>query len=899
MMVVAAVSIVGLVVGNGPSGAQSDDGQATVDDAELYPAILNLEECVNEVRRLDVMVVIDESASLRGPDGTDPAGRRVDGTLAAIEALIGLTRERGGQPGLEVGLMIAGFASEFAVRTGDLGPDGFVPLSEATREVVYEVAESFRERNDGDWTNFEAALEGAVIAFSARSASMTADGGPSPCKAMLLVTDGDLDLASRDEEVAAQDQICRAEGLADETRVSDITLLTVALFRPEDFEDSRDPLLPQRIAIGEDDNGVVCGTTGSEETGLYVRVTNAEDLARQLGRIFDPEPPPPPTTVPPSTQPPPPPPPGSTMCSSEELCGDTFTIPSLASGFRVSAIVPETDAAFQLATPNGDTLVLGDSTLDGTALGESVASLRRVSAGGVTGDVTVGQGDAGQWTWTVTYPDGSEVDERPSVTIALVSELEPVVVGSPTLVAGRSTEVELQVFDRGGPIDAPPGSTLAARVSDPVDGTERDLTVERVEGTDRWRTSIDVPDDATATEWSMTMVAEIESDGIALPVAVANVVLPIEVPGGIVIEPPELRLPSIVDTGSVRTTVTATATGDEGGCVWIVPGDIDGARDDATITYRSTADDQSTCQRVDSGETIELPITFDADAASRGTAKGTVVVTVDHDDPEIGTRGYVLPASLEQAVSPRWAWRWVAIGTAVALFVVITLAVLHLMSWRGARFARPNHLSYWEGDVLLSNNGLRSADETQSLDALGDDDFRLVGPSDDRPRRLDVADFELLARPTSLRRPHLRAMFDGSFAEIRVGRPCAVVAGTRSHMRLTADRRRGTHQVPLSLRDTWVFATPGRPRDNGDVSGRLLLILSAAERTPRSVSDLVIDAGITVQRRRGVLGPPEKHHTQRTGRSWFAGLRGRSRRQADDGLDDLPEYRSPAEREQR
>jgi hypothetical protein len=153
-----------------------DDGRA-IDD---------LVGCVGGSRGLLVLFLMDESGSLRE---TDPEGRRVEAARGALDSLVDLASTGSSAPRVDVAMAAFGNSYRLVQDWTEASPD--------TADELGEALDQFADLNRGVDTDFPSALIGASEALSNRAAEVTAAGGASPCRAVLLFTDGQYVLGVR------------------------------------------------------------------------------------------------------------------------------------------------------------------------------------------------------------------------------------------------------------------------------------------------------------------------------------------------------------------------------------------------------------------------------------------------------------------------------------------------------------------------------------------------------------------------------------------------------------------------------------------------------------------------------------------------------------------------------
>jgi hypothetical protein len=287
---VLAVALSGLAVGGGvgsPAGGQTSETNG----------VDTLRNCLATNRRLDAVLVVDETQSLQS---SDPENERVGALQAVIDAVALAAGNSGGLEPISVSLLIAGFGRNFVPT-----PEGWVDVNSSTIPELRGIAESFRNRNNVVGTDYLVALNGAQDALNQRAVDVSA---PTPaCRLVVLFSDGayefgpqpsgasveyapglDLgDRTQREQAVASGfQQLCSEGGLLDRMRTTKppTVLLGLGLGLGARSGDQLELDVPPEalfaaIATGSGPGGVVCG---NPDSSAYGAVTTADEV-RDLG----------------------------------------------------------------------------------------------------------------------------------------------------------------------------------------------------------------------------------------------------------------------------------------------------------------------------------------------------------------------------------------------------------------------------------------------------------------------------------------------------------------------------------------------------------------------------------------------------------------------------------------
>ena len=193
-----------------------------------------LEVCLSKNSKLAVLMLIDESKSLRelkvgtstklGNDPTDsrvPALESVVRVLASAVESSQLIASANNKP-LEVAIAIAGFGTGYNERMG------FTNLDSKNVETVVSALEDQKERDSDLHTRYHTALDGSLTSFESYSNS------PGVCRLLVWFSDGEHDDDNAPGFVAKErDQIekllCGSGGVVDKLRLEGVTIVAAGL----------------------------------------------------------------------------------------------------------------------------------------------------------------------------------------------------------------------------------------------------------------------------------------------------------------------------------------------------------------------------------------------------------------------------------------------------------------------------------------------------------------------------------------------------------------------------------------------------------------------------------------------------------------------------------------------
>jgi len=210
----------------------------------------SLEVCLSKNSKLAVLMLIDESKSLRelkdGAStklGNDPADSRVPALESVVRVLASAVESSrlvvsAGSKTLDVAIAIAGFGDGYNERLG------FRNLDSRNVEAVVSALEEQRERDSDLHTRYHTALEGSLESFKSYSNS------PEVCRLLVWFSDGEHDddnspgFVSRERD-QIQSLICGSGGIVDKLRLDGVNIVAAGL-----NSDERKLGLMQLIAQG-------------------------------------------------------------------------------------------------------------------------------------------------------------------------------------------------------------------------------------------------------------------------------------------------------------------------------------------------------------------------------------------------------------------------------------------------------------------------------------------------------------------------------------------------------------------------------------------------------------------------------------------------------------------------
>ncbi|WP_172607371.1 vWA domain-containing protein [Corynebacterium renale] len=239
--------------------------------------------CVSSSKKADVLLVLDESASLRGQNSvpTDPDNVRI----RSAQDLVSQLSLMGQDMGAEVNVKLAGFGQGYRS-----GPEVYGDWVDVVKhpDALRKHIEAGAERNNDQYTMYGDAFSGMLTDLSQHSA-------PDACQVVLFFTDGQLTVpGSADADTQARQAICAADSPVAALRRSGVQVFSVGLIPTG--EDSPEKLL-KSISESQDCTGVPANgayfNAGSNAAALYTAFRGlipspaAKDVTQHIDEVFD------------------------------------------------------------------------------------------------------------------------------------------------------------------------------------------------------------------------------------------------------------------------------------------------------------------------------------------------------------------------------------------------------------------------------------------------------------------------------------------------------------------------------------------------------------------------------------------------------------------------------------
>ncbi len=871
---------------------------------ELSPAAQSLAQCVQNNQRLSVLMLIDESGSLRT---TDPSNERVDGIKAALTGLADLaeTPVNGTKP--EVSVLMAGFYARAHPdpSSGGAGSGAWKAVDRETVDVLNTTAGDYARLNHGRATDYGTALIAARQLLKERLVEQSAEGGQPPCEALIWFTDGRYSLPRRVGKAglglpktvpyapgieldqpgagkravsAGKEMMCKPGGLMDELADSGVVRFTVALSTQLAPADGQFLSAATTGSAGSQR----CGARLSPRTGQYLDARNSDSLFFAFGGLLSATPP----------------------IHANPVCpglacvrGQTrfSTVPGL-SQFLIRAASGVEGAELELSAPGGRSVRLAPEGQEHVSLAGTAVTARWVSptAVEVQGEFQPGGREwVGNWSYAFVDPQaatGRPPSAQSHSSVQLFTDLEPSIAGDPSLIRGVPTKLAFQLDDpalEGQGLSSGPllrSASLTASIDDPVAETSTRVAVTGPDESGKFTALVTVPERSSASFVYLSLTAHLAIPG-GTPVApqYRSYQVPVRFPPGQgfpLVSPSSLAPGAAEGTDGTEAELTVTGSSVAGGCVWLGDPDLR-APDAVTMVTEPKASSADGCLHVGKGEQRTLTVRFLPRSGETGDVSGSLPL---HLSSEIvpGERRISVPVSFAVSSPPDAARRDALLVVLVLFGALFPLLFLHLLNYLTARFTAPQDLLVLAQGAEAGPGGV-SAPVTPEYTAF--EPLTLEGENRKvRALTIDQLRFRTVATsgPTGL--------FRGPFgiASAASGGPFA--AGSLSR-RLRSWRGGARHEVPLSLAGCWFFVPEPAPAEaevsvggsglwdeplratesvdgSGRIKGRLILVIANGGDTEMG-EKLLADADRALRSdelREGLVARPEEAEAEEEAR---------------------------------
>ena len=830
--------------------------------------------CLNSSRVGDVLLLFDESQSLRTSDpaasGQQPA--RVEAAQFLLRRLARATDS------VQLDVALSGFGREYHPYTG------WTPLQQDSANVQAEAA-AFANRNNEIDTNYYLAL---VKAREQLDDKKRAPGAGHRCQALVWFSDGELDFRVRDRvdltqrfgpnatldtpadittvagvqaaTAKAADLICQSgSGVADNLRGADVTTIGIGLTGPESTPTTFD--LMRSIATGTSGSRT-CGDDRDPVPGSFETASNVDELLFAFDRI-DPT--------------------GSVEDSEKGICQEpvqnalqcpvderhTFFLDSSVD--RVSILgradIPGVEAL--LVPPPGSRAVGLNRTPERLGIAGVDARYAWETDRTVSVDLTAtgGAGWSGEWSIIFIDPQQKTGDQKSHTNIHIEGNLRPELHNrdAVALRSGSTAELDIGLARTSGArvdprTEVPGQATLSAELVT-ADGRRVPIMTGVPKGQIGPRSVdlVDISPGAATLELALDVTTARPDGSAGTALATQRVTEQLTVQ-------PAPNYPTVsgpVDFGIAdnETSRTSSVAVTGPGCVWVdAPPTLttspEGAgRLDVTADHTSA----TTCLEVPDGKTEQLQLTLSTETVGNGAVAGTIPVRTAplNAGDQVQTVPVEFGADLRRPLN---VYRFTAALIAALLASVIPVLLLYLIKWFTARIPPGNGLHAVSVPVRIVGGRVTRDGEPF---ALRDRDLRDLVPIAGRGTRQVTVAGGVTLRTRIGWSPFGAPFVTGRGPEWTVAASSAVPA---------THGRRPDAWLPLGVHNHWVLVHgPGGPADRADVlllvgadnvASVEILVRDLSQRVPGMLTQLRERAGRTAEPnsdgappRPGVPGP--------------------------------------------
>jgi hypothetical protein len=267
---------------------QSVNATIPASESEQAPSITS---CIAKNRKLDALMVVDESVSLirtKGPGGkllpgTDMNDDRVTALKAVTQVLLDKVKDSDPDRRTKVSVALAGFGNGYTEH------QSWMDLTTGTASKFLEVIDEQASRETSQYTRYHLALKGALATFSEKE---NKDG--ATCRMLIWFSDGQHDdndsgkVMSSTEESQVRKTICGSNGSADQLRLQGVYTVAAGL-----NENKSSLGLMKLVSQGDGDiklkNEVLSSCGEVKPEGRFAVASGAGDLVETLVTLIEPD----------------------------------------------------------------------------------------------------------------------------------------------------------------------------------------------------------------------------------------------------------------------------------------------------------------------------------------------------------------------------------------------------------------------------------------------------------------------------------------------------------------------------------------------------------------------------------------------------------------------------------
>lgn len=739
--------------------------------------------CMARGNELDVLLLMDETNSLanrwvdgkqiEGKPGADPDNFRIPAAEDFAKVLLQKSQDQN----LTTNIKIAGFGTTYKndINNPGEGYEGWTELTTESQDDVLEQIRAFENRTEETkGTDHNVAIDGA-------SQDLLGAPGEDPCRLLVTFTDGNLATA---DDAAAEDNLCRPNGVADRLRSAGITHVGIGLTNPEINENFD---LFQAVTEGKG-GSVTCGE--QPRNGAFYPANKVGDLFAAFRSALD---------TGGST--------GDTISADKPF---NFVLDNSITSVRFSAVGRDDlgpDAKLEMTAPNGDKVVMAGTGEKNAGDGKLTWEARNEAVQSTEGSLNKAGDKAWAGEWSMRFIDVAPEASKNGQVAVLVEMVPELNVGFKAAGA-EDTQKDLKVMDDGkivveltGPdgkmVD--PEGQASGKVQFVPSGGGKPVVLEEKADFSTGRVEIpatkipDAPVSGRVTaEVTITTAGKDGKPGTtlsplqgdrAISVAVQN--LP--------------QLPGQIDVATEGEDVTVNIPVSGPGRVWIDGGQkVEHGMDDlGAVTVDSEHNSKDSALTVGRGETAELPLNFTFEKRAQLIANGTLPVHIA--DENGGEERVVDVATRIDSKVP------VAKGVAAAAFILalllgllLPLLLLYLVRYLTSKI--PNHPPV--GPVVLRMN--RGTGGAWTFDGQP---HPQIDPT-------DAAQHQMRPGPRTVQAGRAQAKVESfsinplTAANVIVAAPSIASDGAEKD---------GHAVLPLAIQDSWFVQAPSQSADDLEV----------------------------------------------------------------------------------
>ncbi|MYM20133.1 VWA domain-containing protein [Brevibacterium sp. 5221] len=785
--------------------------------------------------KADVLLLVDESGSLKQ---TDPDHARVTSALHLVDQL-----HRGDHGAISVA--VSGFSADYdrLLDWTDLKSDDGV---ESVRRAVNRLA----DKDSGPDTDYWTALDKGRAQLAAQAKQR--GKGEQSCQAIVWLSDGELDFEQRSggdrkpfapdddlgtedgvkkAEAAAEKDLCRPGGVADQLRSSRVAMFGVGL----GGKDGKKFDLMRSIATGKTSGGKACGKLVSPVPGEFYLASDIDALLKDFDAISG-------LGAKPVQQ-------DHGVCV-RKFCTEqahTFVLDATTSDVDAFATASADGLQAALQGPDGTVVPLGagdrgkeqKTTVSGVPVAYTWDTGRSLTFH-VDGPAAGKDKWVGVWRLAYIAPSGDGAQAKSHTNLHITPGIKPTWPDASKREVHRGQDLRDVVFGlrtREGkaydPAQIVGSGSFSVAFTDAA-GKRSQITktddLKKLSSPVTWKTGdLALGDGSLDLTLDLTTAPAKDSTGKRVPGTKLGAVMASQT---VAVKPPA-HYPSVgsaADFGQAEGPVDLTAAlGVDGeGCAWIEPGSTKVAAapegfEDVQVT--SEAKDQGSCAKAGG----QLSAALHSEHQGNGAINGTFTVMT----APAGGKGDPVPVEVAFTASvekPLNTLNFVLVLiAALVLGPGIPLALLYGIKWFNARIPSAPRAAV-RARVRVAGGAVERDGRRFAFEPGDMRNTVAVGPRGER--RIDAAGLTIRTR-TGL------SPFGSGWAVLDAGD-----AASLSH----AQPERSPARFPLALTNEWaVLRTPGMADDEAEVL--VLLSGTADEATRHEIEDEISASGADLIRR--------------------------------------------------